>query len=166
MNRLSFVVLCGLIMGWLLLIPRGDAQATTAEEGAVAGGVALPETTGDSLDGAKPRDPFWPVGYAPKKVQKTTGKNPGKTSLTEPSAPESMRVPLWEEARKKVDIRGISLVHDKDSGAPKFLALVSGRVVETGNVVSVKYLGRLYRWRVVGISEEGVSFQKLDVRGE
>ena len=73
---------------------------------------------------------------------------------------------MWEEARKKVDIRGISLIHEKNSGAPKFLALVSGKLVETGNVVSVKYLGRLYRWRVVDISEEGVSLQKLDVRGE
>jgi hypothetical protein len=137
-----------------------------AEEGAVAGGGALPETTGDSLDGAKPRDPFWPVGYVPKKVQKPTGKNPGKVSLTDQSTPEPTRAPLWEEARKKVDIRGISLIHEKNSGDQKFFALVSGKLVETGNVVSVKYLGRLYRWRVVDISEEGVSLQKLDVRGE
>jgi hypothetical protein len=80
--------------------------------------------------------------------------------------PEPVRLPVWDEARKKLDIRGISLIHDKNSKTPKYLAMIAGKLVEIGDTIAVKYDERMYRWRVVGISDEGVSLQKMDVRGE
>ena len=121
---------------------------------------------GGAPDGIKQRDPFWPVGYIPKIVKINQASKVGKSSMVVAFTPEQARALLWDEARKKVDIKGISLIHDKISGSPKYLALVAGKLVEEGNVISVKYDGRLYRWKVAGISEEGVSLQKLDARGE
>jgi len=120
----------------------------------------------DALDVTQPRDPFWPVGYVPKRIPKIKKQGLGKPSTFVETTPEPVRAPLWEEARKKLDIRGISLIHDKNSTLLKYLAMVAGKLVETGDVVAVRYDERVYRWRVVGISEEGVSLQKMDVRGD
>lgn len=147
--------------------PGFSPAASSPEEGAgVAGVVAAPDAQGDTAEVATKRDPFWPVGYAPKRQKKTKEGGTGKPSMTVESTPDPVRVPLWDEARKKVDIRGISLIHDKNSKTPKYLAMVAGKLVEVGNVVTVKYEDRVYRWRVVGISEEGVSLRNLDVRSE
>lgn len=135
-----------------------------------------PESGAFSADGAleipdvaRQRDPFWPVGYVPRKrVVKApagAGGAPKGASAVE-ATPEPVRMPAWDEARKQLDIRGISLIHEKHSRTPKYLAMVGGKLVEEGNVVAVKYDDRVYRWRVVGIATEGVSLQKLDVRGE
>jgi hypothetical protein len=132
-----------------------------------APGEGAPEGPGEALvDVSKQRDPFWPVGYVPKKVLKPRDKGFIKTTSTPESVPEPVRIPLWDEARKKLDIRGMSLIHDKNSKTPKYIAMVAGKLVETGDVVIVRHEERVYRWRVVDISEEGVSLQKLDVRGE
>lgn len=117
------------------------------------------------------RDPFWPVGYAPKVIKKGPAVNkagdPVPGSQQPEVAPEPVHVPQWDEARRKLDIRGISLIgRDKDSGQPKYLAMVAGKLVEEGAVVTVAHDEHVYRWKVVGISANGVSFQKLDVRKE
>jgi hypothetical protein len=164
-------VACVLFAGILF---RAEAQmppmpsAFPPEEGDVpVGVVAVPAGEGEVRDTLKQRDPFWPVGYTPKKVVKPKEKGPGRNpALTPAPVPELVRLPVWDEARKKLDIRGISLIHDKNSKAPKYLAMIAGKLVEIGDTVAVKYDERMYRWRVVGISDEGVSLQKMDVRGE
>lgn len=118
---------------------------------------------------SKSRDPFWPVGYVPKVVKKAPvgPKAPGGTPGSGVSVVEPPHVPQWEEAMRKLDIRGISLIgRDKESGKSKYLAMVTGRLVEEGDVVNVAYEGRIYRWKVTGIGPAGVAFQKLDVRSE
>jgi len=133
-----------------------SGQTASAEEPAVAPVVRV-------------RDPFWPVGYTPKIVSKTEEAKAGGTSAQAIAAvmQERVRTPQWDEAKRKLDIRGISLIgRDKASGQPKFLAMVAGRLVEEGNVVNVTYEDRVYRWKIVGIGKGGVSFQKLDVRQE
>jgi len=118
---------------------------------------------------SKRRDPFWPVGYVPKVVKKAPvgPKTPGGTPGSGVSVAEPPHVPQWEEAMRKLDIRGISLIgRDKESGKSKYLAMVTGRLVEEGDVVNVAYEGRIYRWKVTGIGPAGVAFQKLDVRSE
>lgn len=150
-------------------------------------GMAVPETPqgqtaadqvapvqGDEAGGAPVsglRDPFWPVGYAPKAIKKVPTVNkagdPVPVSEQPEVAPEPVHVPQWDEARRKIDIRGISLIgRDKDTGKPKYLAMVAGKLVEEGAVVTLAYNEHVYRWKVVGISANGVSFQKLDVRKE
>ena len=110
------------------------------------------------------RDPFWPVGYVPRKPVRTppavASQNNAKVLI-----PEASRQPMWEEARKLLDIRGISLIgHDKQSGHSKYLAMVGGKFVEDGDIVSVILDGLVYRWKVAGISEDGVSLRKIDAR--
>ncbi len=155
-------VLCGVALAFLFPLSGADAQTASVE-----GGVSVPADNQDGgIDVPKQRDPFLPIGYVPKKV-KTIKKIEGeKLSPAVNPTPEQARVLLWDEARRRVDIRGISLMHDKNSGAPRYFAMVAGKLVEIGDAVSAKYEGQVYRWRVVGISEEGVSLQKLDVRGD
>lgn len=145
----------------------GQMPGNMPEEVAVA---SPAEGQTEILDTARPRDPFWPVGYVPKKrvpqVKGITGGSQGKAVAATETAHESVRTPMWDEARKKLDIKGISLIHDKNSAIPKYLAMIAGKLVESGDVVTVKHDERVYRWRVVGISPEGVSLQKLDIRGE
>jgi hypothetical protein len=115
------------------------------------------------------RDPFWPVGYTPKVIRKSGELKAGGASTQGAVAelPEHARAPQWDEARRRLDVRGISLIgRDKANGQPKFLAMVAGKLVEEGNVVNVIYEDRVYRWKIVGIGKGGISFQKLDVRQE
>ena len=134
----------------------GSGQVAPSEEGTLAPVVGV-------------RDPFWPVGYTPKVIRKSNEPKAGgaspKGSVVE--VPEPSHTPQWDEARRKLDIRGISLIgRDKSSGQPKFLAMVTGRLVEKGDVVNVTHEDRVYRWKIVGIGKGGVSFQKLDIRQE
>ncbi|MEI8140325.1 MAG: hypothetical protein WCI03_10715 [bacterium] len=162
MRLLFHVAMSGVVLAFLLSFSRANAQTP-----AIKGGMIVPSDMQEGeLDVAKQRDPFLPVGYVPKKVKIIKKLESGKLSSAVSPTPEQARVLLWDEARRKVDIRGISLIHDKNSGTPKYLAMVAGKLVEIGDAVSAKYEGQIYRWRVVGISEEGVSLQKLDVRGE
>jgi hypothetical protein len=146
----------------------GAALQDTAPGQPVADQVA-PEQSGDTNSPvSRMRDPFWPVGYTPKVASKPTVNKAGQTvSIAVVTPPEPVHVPQWDEAMRKIDIRGISLIgRDKDSGQPKYLAMVAGKLVEEGNVVSVTYNEFVYRWKVVGIGTAGVSFQKMDVRKE
>lgn len=181
------VVLSGLTLPGLLLSAPGKAQmlpvppmaemagapvgmppAVGTETGAEAGVAAPAEGTVAGSVVNRRRDPFWPVGYVPKKrvTQPQGGGGMQKGSAVVEVAPEPVRLPAWDEARKRLDIRGISLIHEKNSRTPKYLAMIAGKLFETGNMVSVKYDDRLYRWRVKDITTEGVSLQKVDVRDE
>jgi hypothetical protein len=158
------------------MLPSGAISAEPIVEGAGTGGAVLATNGMDVVkDVGRPRDPFWPVGYVPVKLVKKGGlakpntkeAGPGASATVVGSVPEpAVRMPMWDDARKRLDIRGISLIRDKDSGVPRYLAMVAGKLVEVGNVVVVKFDERVYRWRVVGINEDGVSLQKLDVRGD
>jgi hypothetical protein len=112
------------------------------------------------------RDPFWPVGYVPKKVVKPLVV-PTTSEKTKAMIPDSARLPLWDEARKALDIRGISMIgHDKGTGQPRYLAMITGRLIEAGDTVSASFENRVYRWKVVEIDKTGVMLQKLDVRAD
>lgn len=125
-----------------------------------AGQEAVSEAGG--REPAQVRDPFWPVGYVPRKPVKPAQVDSSAAKLV---IPESARLPVWEEARKLLDIKGISLIgRDRNSGQSKYLAMVTGKFVEEGDTVSVAFEGFVYRWKVTGISEEGVSLRKIDAR--
>ena len=115
------------------------------------------------------RDPFWPVGFVPKRTDKAlpaagkgspTAGNPGGTA-SQP-APKAVD---WEEALRHLDIRGISRVaRDRTSGREAYFAVVNGRIVEEGDTVASSWEGRVYRWRVGQITPNGVQLSKLDSR--
>jgi hypothetical protein len=112
------------------------------------------------------RDPFWPVGYVPRK--------PDKLAVSSPTGPEAVKavepepMPLeWDQARAQLDLRGVSNVgRDKTTGKPRFVAVMGGKLLEEGNTVSIAYGGQVYRWKVVTVDAAGVQLVKLDVRAE
>ena len=112
------------------------------------------------------RDPFWPVGYAPKKTVVATILPPA-TKTPVAADPVYLSPPDWNVARNRLDIRGISLIgRDKKSNAPKYLAMIGEKLVEEGDTVSIIADNRTYRWKVAGISANGISLVKTDVRPE
>lgn len=131
---------------------RADPQASAGDE---------PAATGVR------RDPFWPVGYAPRKPEKKPVIVAGDPGVKAPPPVEVARPPDWEEARKRLEIRGISRLGKPRTGTKEtYLAAVNGKIVEEGELVMAAFDGRVYRWRVVGIAPGGLSLQKLDVRAE
>jgi len=148
------------------------AQETwTSGEPLVTDAVATSVATSPDSDAVAPvprkRDPFWPVGYTPKVVRKIVEPKVGGVSTASRSEAEVLRIPQWEEAMRLLDIRGVSLIgRDKATGQAKYFAMVTGKFVEEGDVVSVTHGDFVYRWKVVGIGASGVSFTKLDVRKE
>ncbi len=159
MRRLPVKAFYGTVMMCLLWNLGADAQAPS-----MSSELSIPNEA-EVVDASKPRDPFWPVGYVPKIVQPPKVKA-GTTSIAGEPDLEPVKGPLWDEARKKVDIRGISLIRDKESNLPKYLAMISGKIFETGDVVMVKYIDHVYRWKIASINDDGVALQKLDVRSE
>lgn len=147
-------------------IPGGPPAPDAA---LLPGQPAPPSQSADEGDGAvstpRMRDPFWPVGYTPKVVRRKPAGVGMPASSPVAVVPEVSHVPQWDEARRKLDIRGISLIgRDKVTGKARYLAMVAGKLVEEGDVVNVTYEDRVYRWKVVGIGTAGVTFQKLDVK--
>lgn len=151
------------------LVPGPDiaAPATDAAPAAPAAGAAGIPGSGVKLETemTRTRDPFWPVGYVPpRQVATALTAAPAGSAKVEPAA-ESLAPTDWDSARKNLDIRGISLIgREKQSNAAKYLAVIGGRVVETGDAVSVVYMSRVYRWKVTAISPEGIGLTKLDAR--
>jgi hypothetical protein len=115
-----------------------------------------------SAPAIKGRDPFWPVGYVPRRPER---RAVGKTiQVAQESGPE-LQSPDWDGARKRMDIRGTSRMgRDKDSQQDRYLAVVNGKVVEPGDVVTVTFDGRVYRWRIQSIGPQGITLSRLDCR--
>ncbi|MBP7828885.1 MAG: hypothetical protein KA248_03090 [Kiritimatiellae bacterium] len=116
--------------------------------------VAPAELSADMVPPEAPpavRDPFWPVGYEPpppprpEEAVSPTGAVPVSATLQ------------WQEALKTVAVQGIMR-----TGPSSHVAMVNGQVVGAGDTVSVVYGGREYRWRVVSVGEEGVSFARVE----
>lgn len=112
------------------------------------------------------RDPFWPVGYVPRKPAPPKPPSGAGVVRTEPEVARPRPVD-WDAARKSLDIRGISLIgRDRQSNAPKYLAVIGGKIAESGDTVSVVFDARVYRWKVVSIGPDGISLVKVDARPE
>jgi hypothetical protein len=64
-------------------------------------------------------------------------------------------------------MRGVSSIgRDKTTGKQRFVAVMAGKLIEEGNIVSIAYEGQVYRWRAVSVTATGVQLVKLDVREE
>lgn len=125
----------------------------------------------NSMDEGLPmrlRDPFWPVGYIPRKPEKPLPlETSGDDGVKGPEQKVEVRVAAWDQARARLDLRGVSsLGRDKTTGKPRFVAVMAGRLVEEGDTVSLSFEGQVYRWKVVSLSAAGVKMVKLDVRAE
>lgn len=86
------------------------------------------------------RDPFWPVGYVPRELQK-------KAEVVVKKPTESSD---WSGAMKKVVINGVSSRANND-----FFAVVNGEVKSVNDTVSVTHGGITYTWAVANIKPPG-----------
>lgn len=89
---------------------------------------------------ASKRDPFWPVGYVPKELQKKV-----KAVVKKPTESND-----WSGAMKKVVINGVSSRANND-----FFAVVNGQVKSVNDTVSVSHGGMIYTWAVASIKPPG-----------
>jgi hypothetical protein len=110
-------------------------------------GAATPPSSPDQ--NPLPRDPFWPVGWTPPRLGSVTDRT---------SAPVK-EVTHWEEARKLIQVTGMSR---KREG--KYLAILKGiGVAEEGDTVSINYMGLVYKWKIKSITSKGIVPERIGV---
>ncbi len=97
------------------------------------------------------RDPFWPVGYAPKSAAEIEREK----ALAQASQ-SRISAPKWSDAKASLRIGGYIKT---PSG---YAALVNNSVVAAGDIVSLIYDGKQYRWKIESVSAHGISFAQLD----
>lgn len=123
------------------------AAGTNAASALPADGTALPERP--------ERNPFWPVGRDPTAVAAlAAAATPGG-----PEPPPKPPVPAadWDGARKLVHIEGLSR-----SSSGKSVAIINGKVWQSGDSLSVDYNGRVYRWIIRSIGDKGVDLSRTE----
>jgi len=99
------------------------------------------------------RDPFWPVGYTPKGLEKKADGDEGQA--VKPATDSN-----WSLAMKKVVINGISSRSNNE-----FYAVINGAVKSVGDTVIVKYEGTTYTWSVDKIQPPGsVKLRRVSAR--
>ncbi len=119
-----------------------------------------PEIASDAESVADYRDPFWPTGYIPKRL---------RISRSAATAAREFNplLPNWDEARKRLYVRGVSRVGlGRDGIEARYLGMVNGRWVEAGDIVSVRYEGNVYRWQIRAIDAQGLRLIRLNVTSE
>ncbi len=130
--------------------PRGEPAAPSAEP-AVA--PAAPDREQPLPAGLTPanRDPFWPVGYAPRSAEDLESDR-----LRNSSGQGKTDKPRWTEARESLRIGGYM------KGPRGYTALVNNALIVPGDLVTHAFEGKVYRWKVDAISTRGISFIPLD----
>lgn len=100
------------------------------------------------------RDPFWPPDYVPV-------SQPGVGSADDAMAKVNEIEWRGAEQRLRETIRGVTRLPNKN-GQVEFLALINGRAVGVGEVVSLSHNNKVYRWKVVRvILPDGPVFERL-----
>ena len=86
------------------------------------------------------RDPFWPPDYVPVS-QPGVGDAASKVNEIE-----------WRGAERRLQetVKGATRLPNKN-GQMESLALINGRAVGVGEVVSLPLNGKVYRWKVVRV---------------
>ena len=143
------------------MAPEADPEGaiTEAPQPAAAAVEAEPSDVSPiplALTNVVTRDPFWPVGYAPRtaapiQVTPESIAAPTPAVVVAPPAPEF--VVDWPTLK----VRGVT----RDTSGRQ-IALVQGvGLVEEGNMVHISSRGVMYNWRVTRISGTGVEFERL-----
>lgn len=127
--------------------PAVESPSAVVTESEAVRGEAEQTPSPESL-----RDPFWPVGFVPPPTMAAaTGKTiTAGTSIVSP-------MPQWEEALKTLVVQGIMKV-----GESNYTAVVNGNIVSKNDRVSILFSGRTYEWVVSEISDDGVSFRRVE----
>jgi hypothetical protein len=83
------------------------------------------------------RDPFWPIGYTPVKVENKAESNQHKILAGTSGATD------WSAAMKQVVINGVS-----SRAGNEYVAVINNEVKVVGESVSVSVGGIQYTWKV------------------
>ena len=129
--------------------PDGPADSAKPENDMKpAAEPARSESTNDTAVAyTGPRDPFWPVGYAPKPKEDLVKK-------------ETEIIPRQKEEWPALTVRGIIR-----QGREKYMAVLNGvGLVEVGELVSIEKGGLVYQWRIESITGTDVSCTRLEAR--
>lgn len=86
------------------------------------------------------RDPFWPVGFQPKRAFTVTTNS--AQVIMEPEVSSD-----WNKAMQEVVIQGVS-----SRAGNEFYAVINGEVKSTGDTVSVQVGTMTYTWMIENIS--------------
>lgn len=93
------------------------------------------------------RDPFWPIGWAPKDWGKDVDEVKKIGGLRK-----------WSSARKEILVTGVS------QSRGKYFAVIKGQgLKEIGDIISITHMGLVYRWKITDIKPTGIATEKLDV---
>jgi hypothetical protein len=141
----------------LVMLACACAAATTAD------GQSAPPKADETASTTVSRDPFWPIGYAPKPkfvevptVNVASGTTVVAVAVNPPPPPPEEPI-VWPELRT----RGI--MHDRAKG--KYWATLDGvGIVEAGDHPEITKGGYVYRFEIKAITATGVSYAKSSVR--
>ncbi|MCA1810330.1 MAG: hypothetical protein ABR497_03120 [Kiritimatiellia bacterium] len=97
-----------------------------------------------------PRDPFWPVGYRPARLDEKPDDAAKQDSEKQVSDEQ------LEQALARLNVSGIIRRGDR------YFATVNGQMVRAGEIVSVTSGGRMFFFRVRSIDMRKVQFEYLD----
>ncbi len=100
------------------------------------------------------RDPFWPPDYVPV-------SQPGIGSAGD--AAVRVNEIEWRGAERRLQetVKGVTRLPNKN-GQVEFLAQINGRSVGVGEVVSLSYNNKIYRWKIVRVVlPDGPVFERL-----
>jgi ABC-type glycerol-3-phosphate transport system substrate-binding protein len=99
------------------------------------------------------RDPFWPVGYVPIKINSVIpSENPKQSAVKVDNS--------WNEAMKKVVINGVSSRADNT-----YIAVINGQIRSIGDTVTINHGGTIYTWAVDGIEPpDSVKLRRVSAR--
>ncbi|NCC51422.1 MAG: hypothetical protein EOM20_09435 [Spartobacteria bacterium] len=155
MNIGRAFIYMGVAAGFLLVSGIG-CPAVPADPAPETPAMALTENEApakfERIDQTGLRNPFWPIGYTP---------NP--TEAPHPDMPDMPvrqpdKEPQWDEAMKKLDIRGIMKL------GTEHVATINGQIAKKGDIIALVYDGNRYRWRVRAIRGDGkISLKPVDV---
>lgn len=118
---------------------------------------ALPAVAEDD-EAAGFRDPFWPVGYSPKKNEpppppKVEEKKVVVEQKPAPKPPEPVPQPDWAAALRCLKISGYAELNGSRN------CVINGKTVSEGEKISIAFNGFRYTWRI-----ETIAAQKSQMR--
>lgn len=97
------------------------------------------------------RDPFWPVGYFPDNWLTAP-----KGEDTSPAA-----VSDWDAPAALIKVTGVSRMGVRTA------AIINGDVKAVGDLVEIRYSGRVYQWKLLDVQPDGrVKLERFAVKAD
>ncbi|MFO7534622.1 MAG: hypothetical protein R6X19_02895 [Kiritimatiellia bacterium] len=135
--------------GQLAPIPL-PAQAAPGTPGIAEATSPVPQQANPEGLTSAGRDPFWPVGFVPKSAANLDREKRHDDPAS--NAPP----PKWAEAKATLRIGGYMKT---PSG---YTALVNNALVKVGDLLTLTFDGKQYRWTVESISVSGLTLTPMD----